>query len=79
MICQSQQGHQRGLGTLPFLKMTLETESMEVAEEKKVGKEELTVQFTSEKGERIDKMREKISYHQTGMINFMQFKIEPSR
>ena len=59
--------------------MTLETESMEVAEEKKVGKEELTVQFTSEKGERIDKMREKISYHQTGMINFMQFKIEPSR
>ena len=50
MICQSQQGHQRGLGTWPFLKMTLETESMEVAEEKKVGKEELTVQFTSEKG-----------------------------
>ena len=63
--------------TWTFLKMTLETESMEVAEEKKVGKEELTVQFTSEKGWE-NSWNEK-SYHQTGMINFMQFKIEPSR
>ena len=39
------------------MKMTLETESMEVSEEKKVGKEELTVQFTSEKGEKLHEIR----------------------